>query len=285
MTLSFSTITPGSFELTPCRVKHGGVDLGATLGNVKVKVETKKAELKADQLGESPIDRRVSGFDVTIETMIAELLNKARWETLFPQGHLVGAGAAFFFDAQLGDSDRDHALPLILHPLSHADGDLTADLLFYLSTCDAKSELTQGPSEQWKMKALWNVYPDFTTTPARYMFYGDPATGLTAASAAAAVAGANTGNGTVSAITVSNSSTKTETITLTCQGAPSAHKSNWSVSGSISGPLGIVQITAGAPGGSANFVSNPINFTITDGGIDFVAGDTFTIATTAANYT
>ena len=35
--VSFATITPGNFELTPCRVNYKGVDLGATLGNVKVK--------------------------------------------------------------------------------------------------------------------------------------------------------------------------------------------------------------------------------------------------------
>jgi hypothetical protein len=109
-------------------------------------------------------------------------------------------------------------------------------------------------------------------------FHGDPAIGLIAASAAAAVAGGgNVGNGTVTGITAYNGFTKTETITLTAVGVPAANQANFSVSGSLSGALGIATLGVG-------FNSNPISLTINDGATDFVIGDSFTIATTAANY-
>jgi len=51
------------------------------------------------------------------------------------------------------------------------------------------------------------------------------------------------------------------------------------VVGSLSGPLGLA--TVGTP-----FVAfgSQISFTINDGTTDFVVGDVFTVATTAANY-
>ena len=71
--------------------------------------------------------------------------------------------------------------------------------------------------------------------------------------------------------------TLTETITLECVGVPAADQANFSVTGSLSGPLGIAEL-------GIAFVSPQISFTIADGATDFVVGDTFTIATTAANY-
>ena len=120
------------------------------------------------------------------------------------------------------------------------------------------------------------VLPDDSVQPERFFTHGDPSIGLVAASAAAAVAGANTGNGTVSGISVNNAYTKTETITLTCIHA-STNAGIFQVSGSLSGPLGNATVGVG-------FSSNPIALLINDGSTDFIVGDSFTIATSAANY-
>jgi hypothetical protein len=109
------------------------------------------------------------------------------------------------------------------------------------------------------------------------MFIGDPSVGLVNATASPAVAGPNTGNGTVSNPVAYSGFTATETITLLCVGVPAANQANFSVTGSVSGPLGIA--TLGVP-----FISNEISFTINDGSTDFVIGDSFTISTTASNY-
>lgn len=276
MSLSFASITPGNFDLGPCRVTYKGVDLGATVKNVVLKIEQDMAELKSDQLGSTPIDKRDSGFKVTVETELAEILNKDNWKVVFPFHKEVTSGGnkMFYFDATIGSSALSVAGALILHPLDKADNDLSGDVKIFLATAQGKAEYHFGPSEQASLKVTWDMYPDFTTTPARFMIYGDPSVGLVAASAGAAVAATgNTGNGTVGSISVFSGVTKTETITLTCVTAPS----KFFVSGSQSGALGLATVGVG-------FVSPEIDFTITQGGTTFVVNDSFTIATTAANY-
>lgn len=279
MSTSFATMSPGNFELSPCRVTYGGVDLGGT-DKVSVKIEEKLAPLKADQLGDTVIDNKVSGFKVTIETALDEVKLKANWKVVFPANKLVTSGpnTMFYFDSQIGQSMLDLAKPLILHPLSKVNGDKSTDIYVWLATAMPSSNLDFSSSEQQKLKVTFDVYPDFTTQPPRFMCYGDPSVGLIAASAGSAVAGTgNTGNGTVSAIAVSNLA-KTETVTLQCV-TPEANAGIFNVNGSMSGPLGLAVV--GVSYASAN---GAIAFLINDGAIDFALNDSFTIATVAANY-
>jgi hypothetical protein len=277
--VSFSSISPGQFELTPCRVTYKGVDLGATLGNVVVKIEESLSELKSDQLGSTIIDKKVSGFKVTIETELAEIQLKDNWKVVFPSHKLVTSGSdkIFYFDSTIGSSMRDLAGQLVLHPLSKVNADKSADILVWLATAEGKADISFSPSDQQKLKVTWSMYPDFTTSPPRFMLYGDPAVGLVAASAGSATAGTgNTGNGTVGSITPYSGHTKDETITLQCVTAVT-NGGKFFVSGSTSGALGIATV-------GSSFVSSVISFTIADGATDFAVNDTFSIATVAANY-
>jgi hypothetical protein len=279
MSTSFSTITPGAFELSPCRITYNGVDLGGT-DKVTLKIEEKLAPLKADQLGDSFIDQKVSGFKITIETALDETLLKSNWKVVFAAHSLVteGGQTAFYFDSQVGQSMRALAKPLILHPLSKVDADKSSDVNVYLATANPVSSIEFSSQDQQKLKVTFDVYPDFTTQPPRWMLYGDPAVGLQNASAGPAIAATgNIGNGTVGSISVNNGTTETETITLQCLTAGTG--ANFSVSGTESGPLGIATngLTFNAP-------NNQIAFLITGGMVNFALNDSFTIATVAANY-
>src|SRR5271165_7098147 len=152
MTTSFATINPVNFELTPCRVTYNGVDLGATKGNVKVAIEEKLSKLTADQLGDTMIDQRSSGFNAKVETTLDEINLKSNWLVVFPMHKLytdpITGKQSFFFDSQVGASQRSFAAPLILHPLSRPDTDKSGDILIYLATAEAKSGVTFSPSEQ-----------------------------------------------------------------------------------------------------------------------------------------
>lgn len=277
MAVSYSTITPTNLELTPMRVTYKGVDLGATLDNVVLGIETMKAEIKADQLGDTVIDRRVSGHKFTVTTSLAEAKFKDNWKAVFPNMNLVTSGGSKigYFDSQVGRSDIDDAGELVLHPLSLPDADKSGDYLFYKATADANSELTYGPNDQLRLKLVMNVYPDFSVSPVRFMLHGDPTVGLTSASAGSPVL-VGTGNGTMTSVTVFNGQTVTETITATCVTA-ATDGGVFHVSGSVSGSLGLATV-------GVSFVSDVISFTINDGATDFIVGDAFTVATTAANY-
>lgn len=279
MSTSFSTITPGAFELSPCRVTFGGVDLGGT-DKVTVKIEEKLADLKADQLGDSFIDRKVSGFKVTIETALDETLLKSNWKVVFAAHDLVtqAGNTAFYFASAVGQSMRALAKTLVLHPLSKVDSDKSSDINVYLATANPSSSIDFSSQDQQKLKVTFDVYPDFTTQPARWMLYGDPAVGLEDATAGAATAATgNVGDGTVGSITVNNGATKTELVTLLCLTAGAS--ANFVVSGSTTGPMGYATngLAFTSPG-------DEIGFTITDGAADFALDDSFTIQTTAANY-
>ena len=184
-----------------------------------------------------------------------------------------------YFENNIGDSDLANSGILLLHPLSKPDADLSGDYKFFKACSDAKSELTYGPKDQVRLKIIWNILPDDSVQPEKFFVQGDPTIGLVNASAAAAVAGGgNVGNGTVTGIGVTNGVTKTETITLTLVTVV-LNGGVFAVSGSLSGPLGLATVGAGfaAPAGL-------VSFTVNDGATDFALGDTFTIATTAANY-
>lgn len=280
MSASNAVVTPGNLTLTPCRVTFNGVDLGATLGNVTISPKYSKVPLKADQFGDqTDIDYVVNGFSVTVETEIAETALKDNWKVVFPNGRLVTSGGnkAMYFENMVGDKDSSHAAVLLLHPLSNVDGDLSQDHKFYKAVASAESQYVFSPNTQGKLKIVWRVLPDTGVVPPRFYFYGDPAVGLTNASAGSP-SYSGTGNGTMSPVAVYNGTTKTENIIATCVTAV-ANGGVFEVHGSVSGPLGLATVGIGfvAPG-------NQISFTINDGSTDFIVGDQFTVATVAANY-
>jgi hypothetical protein len=264
-------------ELTPMRVNFNGVDLGGTLGNVVVSAKYSKAEIKSDQSGETVRDRRTTGVEITVTTEIAEIQLKDNWKVVFPHANLVTSGLnkMIYWTQSVGDSDLARSAILILHPLSKADADLSGDYKFFKACSIAESEITYGPGDQARLKIVWNILPDDSVNPERFMIHGDPTIGLVAASAAAPVY-VGTGNGTLTGVSVFSGFTKTETITATAIHS-ALNDGIFQVSGSLSGPLGNATVGVG-------FSSPVIAFTINDGSTDFVIGDQFTIATTAANY-
>lgn len=174
--MSNAVVTTSSMELTPMRVTFDGVDLGGTLGNVVISAKYMKANLMADQSGQTVRDRRVSGIEITVTTELSEVLNKDNWKVVFPHATLLPAGtAAIEFSQNIGDSDLSNALELVLHPLSKADGDLTSDYTFYKACASAESSVTYGPTEQARLKIVWNILPDESAVPNKFFRYGDPA--------------------------------------------------------------------------------------------------------------
>lgn len=283
MSNSFANVLTANMELSPCRVNFKGVDLGGTLENVVVRPSFSKAEIKADQSGDTVRDRRVSGLNIQVETALTEVQLKDIWKVVFPHAKLVTSGPnkQMYWQAAVGDSDLANAGILLLHPLSKVDADLSGDFKFFKACAEAISEYTLSPTDQAMLKIIWNILPDDSVSPERFFIHGDPAIGLVAAAAAAAVpGGGNVGDGTVTGVAAFTGFTKTETITMTCVTAV-ANGGVFAVSGSISGPLGLATVGVGFV---APVDEQVIAFTINDGAVDFAVGDTFTIATTAGNY-
>lgn len=279
MPFTNATVDVQKMDLTPMQVTFQGTDIGGTLGNAVITFKYEKADIKADQFGTTPLDKRISGMLTTITTEFTQVQDMDKMKLLFPNLDLATSGPNKIVRManRVGVSDYDSAGILTLHPLNKGPSDHSQDWTFLKAHPTEESEVVYGPTEQAKMKIVWTVFPDNSSASYAMWIHGDPSVGLIAASAGSAVPGSNTGNGTVSGIGVFSGSTKTETITMTVVGVPSSNHANFEVHGSLSGPLGIATL-------GVSFNSPEISFTINDGATDFVIGDSFTIATTAANY-
>lgn len=284
MSASNSTITPANIILTPVRVTFNGVDLGGTTGGVSTAPKYKLSNITVDQYGDTVVDAVVSGQHYNVKFILAESKNKANWKVAFPHAKLLTGNTNVYFDMQVGDKVSLHAAALLLHPLSNVDSDLSGDLLFYKAVAMSATEIKYGPDKQIGLSVEMMILPDTSLLPARFVMHGDPANGIVNATAAGAVAGGgNTGNGTITSQTPTNAGTKTETITVQCIGIGAAGATVIEVSGSVSGILGVFSVAA-ASTSTHTFNSPQVNFIMTQGTVTFVVGDTFTIATVAANY-
>jgi hypothetical protein len=165
-------------ELSPMIVKYGTagaeVDLGGTLGNVVISAKYSKSSIMADQSGTTIRDRRVSGVEVTVTTELAEIQSKDIWKVVFPHATLTGSGTSgtLAFNANIGDSDISNAKQLILHPESKTTIDVTGSYIFYKAVASAESSITYGPTEQAKLKIVWNILPDESATPNKFFKFG-----------------------------------------------------------------------------------------------------------------
>lgn len=181
-----ASITPSNLEMSAMRVsvKRSAdiafVDLGATLDGVVISIAYKQSFLKADQLGSTDIDARVSGIDIKITTSLAEILNKDNvWDIMFPDADLTsGTGSyngskAVDFKSRVGAKLSDSFHQLLLHPLAVDDTDKSTDYLCYKVASTEETELTYTAEGQLKGKIVFKVYPDFSTSPARFMRFGD----------------------------------------------------------------------------------------------------------------
>lgn len=289
---STATINVQSIQLSPMRVSASGVDLGGTDGGVTLMVKTDLADIHVDQYGKTVLDSKVLGHVFGMKFVLAETLDATKWKIAFPHSKLITSGGnkMIYFDMQVGDSLLGHATPWTFHPLDKANNDLSDDINLFLAAAKSATEVKWGPDKQNGLSCELQVFPDTSVNPPRFMIHGDPSLGVVNAVAGSpAAGGGNTGNGTIQAVSASNQFTITETITLTAIGAAAASANVFSVVGSVSGPLGTFNLAAANLSTSSFTPSMPkpdgyVSFVAHQGTVQFVIGDTFTIAMTGANY-
>lgn len=149
-----------NMELTPMRVKWGGVDIGGTLDNVELSVEYSKGEIKADQYGETIMDKRLKGTVIGVKMALAEVRDPTHWSYVFPSAELATSGSlkSITFRQNTGRSDRDNAKILQLHPVVLPDSDVSEDHVFNLAHPNEKSGIVYGPKDQSKLKLEFDIY-------------------------------------------------------------------------------------------------------------------------------
>lgn len=279
--------SPQTILVTSAIVKWKGVDIGLVSG-VKIVLKHEVTEVKTDQLGKAIVNHFHVGDTVSAEMMMDEL-TAVRLKTAYAKAAYLTSGGAskVSWGRLIGEDFYSVAGILEIIPTSDDTAYYGRHFKMWKAAPVGDSSLEYGPDKKIQLKVTFFCYPDLTQAAGEfYGFFGDPAAGtlVPAAAAAAVPGGGNTGNGTVSGIGVNDIFTVTETWTLTCIHAV-VNGGIFEVSGSITGARG--NATVGSAYASNNIVpsNSEIVFTINDGATDFVVGDSFTIATTAANYT
>lgn len=172
--------TPGGTSITFATAGTGThavqkeVDLGGTLDNVVISAKYTKADIKADQFGETILDRRVKGIELNVTTALTEIRNKDRWAVAFPNiTRLSTGGDAVLWETKIGEKDTDLTGFLRLHPMSENNEDQSYDFLMYEAVASSESSITYGPTEQAKLQVVWTILPDDSVVPARFFKHGD----------------------------------------------------------------------------------------------------------------
>lgn len=278
---------PQNILVTSAQLKVNGVDVGLISG-VKLNVKEITTPVNTDQAGKMVVNHFHVGDEASGECMFDEV-TALKMKIAFPQATFLSSGGAsrLSFGKPVGSDYYSLAQTFEIIPTSDDTTYYGRKFTFHKGVFMGDASLDYGPDKKLAFKSTIHFYPDFTQPNGLWLGYmGDNAAGsLVPASAAAAVpGGSNVGNGTVGSISVSDTYTETETWTLTCIAAI-ANSGLFSVVGSVSGAKGVA--TVGSIFHSNVLVpsQSEINFTIADGATDFAVGDTFTIATTAANFT
>jgi hypothetical protein len=252
-----------------------GVNVGLVSG-VKLTIKELTTDVMTDQAGKSIVNTFYVGNEMSGECEFDQF-TAVKMGLAFPQADLIVSGptSRLAFGKPIGADYYSIAKEFVFIPTSDDVNYFGRQFKWWKGVFVGEASIDYGPDKKLTFKSKMKFYPDFTKPAGQFFGYmGDPAAGtFTPASAAAAVAGGgNVGNGTVSGVSVNNTFTKTETWTLAC------------IATAVNGGLFTVTGSSFASN-SAIPANSEIILTINDGATDFAIGDSFTIATTAANYT
>ena len=132
-----------------CTVTYGGVSVGHTKGGVTFKYEPKFEDLMADQYGETPIDKVLTGENVTVEANLAEpqvtTLNIAMPAAANTHG---SSSERLAFGTDTGYSSRSDAKALVLHPVDRAATDYSEDITLYKAVASDAVEIKYESDNQ-----------------------------------------------------------------------------------------------------------------------------------------
>lgn len=181
------TFNVSDMELTPAQVYFTPAGstteyyVGGTLSNVKVAFSYDKADIKADQTGDTPLDKRIKGVKCTVTTEITQVNDFQLFNLLYPHSTLVGGtpfdgaspSAAIDWTNQVGASDISVAGNLRLHPQNRAAAATSYDWNFAKAVATEATEVVYGPSEQSRLKVEWTIYPNTAVTPFKFFRFGN----------------------------------------------------------------------------------------------------------------
>ncbi|WP_042445187.1 hypothetical protein [Azospirillum sp. B510] len=156
------SITTEDIALGICDVTFHGIDLGSTKGGVEVTVKTTNFQVKADQMGETPLKDVITGTEVSVKVPMLET-NLTKLLAVMPQA--VGIGTA---GAEVGVEIRSGvnidllaiAAPLKLHPTGQPSSKTKDDFVAFKAAPLPNFTFKYENGGERVYEVTFNCYPD-----------------------------------------------------------------------------------------------------------------------------
>ncbi len=147
------------YDLGPCGVIFNDEDLGATFGDVVLRSELLGQDIKDDQNGETPVDRVLTGRNVSVEVPFTRLSFETL-KTIIAES-VGGTENVEVNNLIIGHSQYADAKELILKPI--VDGAVSTDedswIHLFKTVPEENLEITFNNSTQRVFKVTFKVFP------------------------------------------------------------------------------------------------------------------------------
>jgi len=147
------------YDLGPCGVIWNNEDLGATFGDVVLRSEVLGQDVKEDQNGETPVDRVLTGRNVSVEVPFTRL-GFDTLKTIIAES-VGGTDNVEVNNLVVGHTQYADAKELILKPI--VDGAVSTDedswIHLFKTVPEENLEITFNNSAQRVFKVTFKVFP------------------------------------------------------------------------------------------------------------------------------
>jgi hypothetical protein len=172
-------------RMGPCSINWNGVDVGNTLGGVKIVITRKLTDIKVDKYGDTPVDKVVTDVEVKVTTKVAEpvvtILKESMPEGAYNSGAAgnqlgVGAGEGASLRTMVinGVAMPGAASLLVLHPFKNAATDLSEDFTVYLAVPTASPTINLEVANQKVFDLEFDALVSEAYTPGRRLAHFGP---------------------------------------------------------------------------------------------------------------
>lgn len=161
-------------KLGVCDVTFDDVALGHTKGGVVVTYEPTYHDVTVDKYGETVVDKRLLGENLMAKVPMAEA-TLANLLVAMPEGTV--SGTKITLGSDVGDSLKDRAGVLVLHPQENEASNLDDDVIFHVAVVASTIELPYLNDGEKLVEVEFHALLDETKSSGNYLgFIGDSTT-------------------------------------------------------------------------------------------------------------
>lgn len=164
-----------NIKLGVCSVVFNSVDLGHTLGGVEVSYKPKYVDIMADLYGDTRINKKLVGEELTVKVPLAEYTIK-NLNVAMPNSTLAGAGnTRITLGHQAGQDAKALAALLYLHPIAEAGK--TFDVVLYKAFVASAINIKHDNKGERIIEVTFEALLDETRSDGNYLgLIGDSTT-------------------------------------------------------------------------------------------------------------